>query len=190
VTPWAHFCLPPWKLCRRDLPCTDDTSMMACSSAQWWKSREYWRLCNRPLPPLGLELNMRKPTVWGTGLVHAASPLAAATRLHLEEGTLVLGFPHKIQPLRLRGGGPPGQVGCEICTNLLGGRGLGKHAVRAGAHSELPRAREDSVRPAHPTTPPHGGLRGRDNDDPAGHMEHGGGQARLGCRKGAGNPAH
>jgi len=41
------------------------------------------------LPPLGLELNMRKTTVWGPALVPAASPLAA-TRLHLEEGTEVL----------------------------------------------------------------------------------------------------
>jgi len=39
------------------------------------------------LPPLGLELNLRKTTLWGPGLVPAASPLAAATRLHLEGGT-------------------------------------------------------------------------------------------------------
>jgi len=45
------------------------------------------------LPPLGLELNMRKTTVWGPGLVPASSPLAAATRLHLEAGTEVLGVP-------------------------------------------------------------------------------------------------
>jgi len=37
------------------------------------------------LPPLGLEVNLRKTTVWGTGLVPAASPLAAATRLSLKE---------------------------------------------------------------------------------------------------------
>jgi len=36
------------------------------------------------LPPLGLELNLRKTTVWGPGLVPAASPVAEATRLHLE----------------------------------------------------------------------------------------------------------
>jgi len=45
------------------------------------------------LPPLGLELNLRKTTVWGPGLVPAASPLAAATRLHREGGTEVLGVP-------------------------------------------------------------------------------------------------
>jgi len=39
--------------------------------------------------PLGLELNMRKTTIWGPRLVPATSPLAAATRLHLEEGTEV-----------------------------------------------------------------------------------------------------
>ena len=45
------------------------------------------------LPPLGLELNLRKTTVWGPGLVPATSPLAAASRLHLEGGTEVLGVP-------------------------------------------------------------------------------------------------
>jgi len=45
------------------------------------------------LPPQGLELNMRKTTVWGPGLVPATSPLAAATHLHLEGGTEVLGVP-------------------------------------------------------------------------------------------------
>jgi len=49
------------------------------------------------LPPVGLALNMRKTTVWGPGLLAAASPLSAATGLHLEEGT------HTISPLRLRG---------------------------------------------------------------------------------------
>jgi len=43
--------------------------------------------------PLGLELNMRKTTLWGPGLATSASPLAASTRLHLEEGTEVLGIP-------------------------------------------------------------------------------------------------
>jgi len=43
--------------------------------------------------PLRLELNLRKTTVWGPGLVPASSPLTAATRLHLEEGTEVLGLP-------------------------------------------------------------------------------------------------
>jgi len=46
-----------------------------------------------PPTPMGLELNMRETTVWGPGLVTAASPLAAATRLHLEEGTGLLGVP-------------------------------------------------------------------------------------------------
>jgi len=45
------------------------------------------------LPPLGLELNLRKTTVWGLGLVLASSPLTAATRLHPEEGAEVLGVP-------------------------------------------------------------------------------------------------
>jgi len=45
------------------------------------------------LPPLCLELNSRKTTVWGPGLVPAASPLAAVTRLHLEGGTEMLGSP-------------------------------------------------------------------------------------------------
>jgi len=43
------------------------------------------------LHPLGLELNTRKTTEWGPGLVPAASTLAAAARLHLEQGTEVLG---------------------------------------------------------------------------------------------------
>jgi len=47
----------------------------------------------RALPPLALRLNLRKTTVRGPGLVPASSPLAAATRLHLEEGTEVLGVP-------------------------------------------------------------------------------------------------
>jgi len=42
------------------------------------------------LPQLGLELDLRKTTVWGPGLVPASSPLTAATRLHLDEGTEVL----------------------------------------------------------------------------------------------------
>jgi len=45
------------------------------------------------LLPLGPELNLRKTTVWGPGLVPAASPLAAAMRLHMEGGTEVLGVP-------------------------------------------------------------------------------------------------
>jgi len=45
------------------------------------------------LPPLGLELNLRKTTVSGPGLEPEASPLAAVTRLHLEGGTEVLGVP-------------------------------------------------------------------------------------------------
>jgi len=45
------------------------------------------------LSQLGLELNLRKKTVWGPSLVPASSPLAAGTRLHLEEGTEVLGVP-------------------------------------------------------------------------------------------------
>jgi len=36
---------------------------------------------------------MRKTAVWGPGLVPAASPLAASTRLHMEKGTEMLGFP-------------------------------------------------------------------------------------------------
>jgi len=45
------------------------------------------------LPPLGLELTMRKTTVWGPVLVPATLPLAAATRLHLEDAPEVLGVP-------------------------------------------------------------------------------------------------
>jgi len=45
------------------------------------------------LPPPVLELNLRKTSVWGPSLVPAASPPAAATRLHLERGTEVLGVP-------------------------------------------------------------------------------------------------
>jgi len=36
---------------------------------------------------------MRKTTGWGPGLVPVTSPLAAATRPHLEAGTEVLGIP-------------------------------------------------------------------------------------------------
>jgi len=45
------------------------------------------------LPPLGMELNLRKTTVWGPGLVHASSPLTSATRLYLEEDMEVLVVP-------------------------------------------------------------------------------------------------
>jgi len=47
----------------------------------------------RALPTLGPELKMQKPTVWSPGLVPAASPLVAATHLHLEQVTEVLGVP-------------------------------------------------------------------------------------------------
>jgi len=46
----------------------------------------------KTLPPLGLELNLRKTKVWGPWLVPASSPLTAAPRLHLE-GTEVLVVP-------------------------------------------------------------------------------------------------
>jgi len=58
------------------------------------------------LPSLGLELNMWKTTVWGPGLVPATSPLAAATRLHLEEGKEVLGVPISPLPSTTRRWGP------------------------------------------------------------------------------------
>jgi len=45
------------------------------------------------LPTFGLELNLRKTTVCGPGLVAATSPLAAATRLRLDGGMEVLGVP-------------------------------------------------------------------------------------------------
>jgi len=45
------------------------------------------------LPPLGLELNLRKTTAWGPGLVPASSPVTAATRLLPEEDPEVLGVP-------------------------------------------------------------------------------------------------
>jgi len=99
----------------------------------------------------GLEINMRKSTVWGPGLVPATSPLAAAARLHLEEGTEVLGV------------SPPGQVGCEICAYLLGGRGL---VDLQSAHALMRNCLGPAKEPA--TTPPHGGLRGRGHGDPAG----------------------
>jgi len=51
------------------------------------------RALQQILPPLGMELNLRKRTVWGPGLVPASSPLAAATRLHLEGGTEGLRVP-------------------------------------------------------------------------------------------------
>jgi len=54
------------------------------------------------LPPLGLELNMQKKTVWGPGLIHATSPPAAVARLRLEEGTEGLRLPihYPSTPLR------------------------------------------------------------------------------------------
>jgi len=56
------------------------------------------------LATLGIELNLRKTTVWGPVLVPAASSLAAATWLHLEEGTEVLGVPiyYPLYPSTLR----------------------------------------------------------------------------------------
>jgi len=90
------------------------------------------------LAPLGLELNMRKTTVWGPGLVPATSLLAAATRLHLEADTEVLGVPihsplyhspvgaHREDfPIR------------EICPHFCGGGGPRRHPVRARAHAVL-----------------------------------------------------
>jgi len=54
------------------------------------------------LPPMGLELLMRKTAVWGSGLVPAASPPAAATHLHLQEGTEVLAVPIQSTSMPLR----------------------------------------------------------------------------------------
>jgi len=45
------------------------------------------------LPPLGLEVTLRKTTVWCPGFLFPSSPLTAATHLHLEKGTEVLGVP-------------------------------------------------------------------------------------------------
>jgi len=39
----------------------------------------------RTIPPLGMELKLRKTKVWGPGLFPASFPLAAAPRLHLED---------------------------------------------------------------------------------------------------------
>jgi len=72
------------------LPYTKVTWMMGSSWARWRRSLG---ALQRPCPLLGLVLNLRKTTVWGPGMVPASSPLAAATRLHLEEGTKVLGVP-------------------------------------------------------------------------------------------------
>jgi len=52
------------------------------------------------LSPLGLEVSLLKPTVWGPGLVPESSPLTDATRIHLEQGTEVLGVPTR-SPLYL-----------------------------------------------------------------------------------------
>jgi len=42
----AQDALPP-----RGGACTDGDSMMACSWAKWWKSRECWRPFNKPCRP-------------------------------------------------------------------------------------------------------------------------------------------
>jgi len=65
-----------------------DDGVFLCSLAEVEKVLGALR---QTLPPFGRELNLRKTTVRGPGLVPASSPLTAATRLHLEEGTEVLG---------------------------------------------------------------------------------------------------
>jgi len=57
---------------------------------------------------------MRKTTVWDPGLVPAASSLAAATRLYLEEGTEVLGVPIQSPLYGSAVEAHLGKLGCEI----------------------------------------------------------------------------
>jgi len=77
--------LPQWGALHR---CYLDDGVFLGSVAQ---VEEVLGALQRTLPPLELELNLRKTTVWGPGLVPASSPLAAAARLLLEGGTEVLG---------------------------------------------------------------------------------------------------
>jgi len=134
------------------------------------------------LPFLGLEINVRKTTVCGPGLMPATSLLRAATRLHLEEGTDVLGVPSK----------PPrwGPTWESLVQNLHPlARRLGAWQIRS------PRMRNclgpAKVQYALRTLPlRHGGLRVKDHGDPADHMERGDGHARLGRGMVAGHPAH
>jgi len=185
----SHFCLlrSSKTPCRRGVPCTDGTSMTVCSWAQWWTSRECWRPCHRPCH---LWSSIRGNQQLGARAWSPRRPLSPLPQACFWKRVRRC-WESPYNPLSTS---PPWRATwaswVQICTHLLGGWGLGRHAVRACARAELPRAREVAVCPVHPTTPPHGGLRGRDHGDPAGHMEHGGGHARLGSCLGAGHPAH
>jgi len=91
----------------------------------------------RALVPLGLQLNLRKTTVWGPGLVATPSPVAIATRLHLEDGTKVLGVPIHC-PLF------PSPMGAHLGTL----KGVSPARVLAWRPSPIPRVRGRSCGPA------------------------------------------
>jgi len=135
------------------------------------------------LPQLCLELNLRKMTVWGPGLVHAASPPAAPTHLHLEGGTELLGVPIH-SPL----------YPSPVWEHLGALKGKLARTSRPWRPWRTPKApmrlcglawdRKSPVRPPHPAYPPIGGLRRGGHCDPAGHLGRRGGHAYV--RRGIG----
>jgi len=62
------------------------------------------------LPPLGLELNLRKTTVWGPRLVPASSPLTAAATPSSGGGHGGAGGTDPLPPQPRAGGDPPGNA--------------------------------------------------------------------------------
>jgi len=112
VTPWAPSSSRresrlPWTPCPLTIDCHQTPPSLLIVSRQgalhrWYlddgifvgsvaEVEEVLGALRQNLPRLRLELNLRKTTFWGPGLVPVSSPLTAATRLHLEEGTQVLG---------------------------------------------------------------------------------------------------
>jgi len=150
--------------------------MMGSSWARWRRSSRCWE-SPADHAPVRIGAQTAKETVWGQALVTASSPLTAATRLHLEEGTEVLGVPIHSTLYHL-------PVGTHLGT-LKGKFARTCAAVAALSDTQCAHALMRSclgptkVRSAHLASPSHGGLRGGHHCNPAGHVGHGGGHAHV-----------
>jgi len=141
------------------------------------------------LPLLGLELNLRKTTVWGPGLVHASSPLTAATRLHLEEGTEVLGVPIHSPFYHAPVGTHLGTLKGKFARRCAAVAAVADAQCTHAPMRSMPGSRKGTVCPPHLTSPSHGGLRGGHYCNPEGHVGRGGGHAHVRYGVGADHPA-
>jgi len=119
------------------------------------------------LPPLALELNLQKTTVWGPVLV-SASPPPLHSRDTPGEGHGGAG-----------GTDQTGNAEGEVRPHMCCGGGPRGYLVHPRAHAFLLGTRKGTVRPAHLDSPPHGGLRGGRHTDKAGHVGCGGWNARF-----------